>query len=648
MRQTLLIFLCVYLLLPLGGLLAQSNSRIERLENLLKLSQMDTSKVRYLNLLYVEYEADNPLKAKKYAEQALSLAQQNNYTTGIMISAGNVGAVYHKQGAYPKALEYFELSLNIKRNLNNPKLLTEAYNQIANTLVLQGNINQAIDYYTQALKINEEFKDSKGIATNYTNLGGAYYKRKEYDTSIKFHVKAIELSDSLNNKTLIAYNFERLGETYFRIQEYDNALRCYQQLLQIGKSESNRNYRKTAYQGLSQIFAEQDDYRKAYENYQKYMDEKESIFKELQNEALKNISNTQTELNNVTEIKDLQQEKFLAQEETLSQRTWFFSIIIVLILTLTLILYFNNRRNHRANLKLLEQQKVIEEKNKALEGQQLKISEQNTSIQRKNQTLETTFQEIERKNKDITASINYAKRIQESMLSRDKNFIDVLPEYFVFYRPRDIVSGDFYWFAYRENKTFVAAVDCTGHGVPGAIMSMLGDSYLNQIINLQGITKPDLILAELHKSIQIALNQENNNNQDGMDVALCVIDRENKVLEYSGASRELFIIQEDEYRAVESTKLPIGGFQKDRPREFETLTFNLNKPTWVYIYSDGFQDQFGGPRGRKFAKSRLHKTLYSIYKHPMNKQKELLERTLEDWMGQNRQMDDIMIVGLKL
>jgi serine phosphatase RsbU (regulator of sigma subunit) len=133
-----------------------------------------------------------------------------------------------------------------------------------------------------------------------------------------------------------------------------------------------------------------------------------------------------------------------------------------------------------------------------------------------------------------------------------------------------------------------------------------------------------------------------------MDVALCVIDRENKVLEYSGASRELFIIQEDEYRAVESTKLPIGGFQKDRPREFETLTFNLNKPTWVYIYSDGFQDQFGGPRGRKFAKSRLHKTLYSIYKHPMNKQKELLERTLEDWMGQNRQMDDIMIVGLKL
>ncbi len=649
MKQILLIGLFVICMFsPLNWLLAQNSNRIERLENLLKLSQMDTSKIRYLNLLFDEYQAQAPLKAKKYAEEALELAQKNNYQLGIITSADNIGKIYHQQGAYLKAAEYFELGLAVKKTRNDDKLLAEGYNQLATTLVLQGDISQALGHYEEAVKIYSAGKNLKGIATTFTNLGSAYYKNKEYDTSINYHRRAMQLADSLSNKILLAYNFERLGETYFRIQEYDNALRAYRQLLQIGKSENDRNFRKSAYQGLSQIFAEQEDYRKAYENYQKYMEEKESIFKELQNETLKNFSSTQDELKNVKKIQELQQEKFKLQEETLQQRTIFFLIFTALILGLTLILYRNNRRNRLANLKLLEQQKVIEDKSQALEAQQLKIGEQNLSIQRKNKTLETTFQEIERKNKDITSSINYAKRIQESMLSRDKNFADVLPEYFVFYRPRDIVSGDFYWFAHRDNKVFVAAVDCTGHGVPGAIMSMLGDSYLNQIINLQGITKPDQVLAELHKNIQIALNQENNSNQDGMDVALCVIDQEKKILEYAGASRELFIVQDDEYKAVESTKLPIGGFQKDRAREFETQTFDISKPTWIYIYSDGYQDQFGGPKGRKFAKNRLYKTLYSLYKHPINKQKEILAQTLVEWMGQNRQMDDILIVGLKL
>ncbi len=649
MKQILLISLVtVCMFLPLNRLLAQNSTRIERLENLLKLSQMDTSKIRYLNLLFDEYQEQAPLKAKKYAEDALELAQKNNYQLGVMISADNVGKIYHQQGAYLKAAEYFKMGLAVKKTRNDTDYLAEGYNQLGTTLVLQGDINQALSYYEEAVKIYRTSKNLKGIATTFTNLGGAYYKRKEYDTSIKYHSEAIQLADSISNKNLLAYNFERLGETYFRIQEYDNALRAYRQLLQIGKSENNRNFRKSAYQGLSQIFAKQEDYRKAYENYQKYMEEKESIFKELQNKTRQDISSTQDKLKNVEKIQELQQEKINLQEETLKQRTIFFLIFTALILGLTLVLYRNNRRNRLANLKLLEQQKVIEEKNQALEAQQLKIGEQNISIQRKNKTLETTFQEIERKNKDITASINYAKRIQESMLSRDKNFAHILPEYFVFYRPRDIVSGDFYWFAHHGSKVFVAAVDCTGHGVPGAIMSMLGDSYLNQIINLQGFTKPDQILAELHKNIQIALNQENNSNQDGMDIALCVIDKEKKILEYAGASRELFIVQDDEYKAVESTKLPIGGFQKDRAREFETQTFDISKPTWIYIYSDGYQDQFGGPKGRKFAKNRLYKTLYSLYKHPINRQKEILEQTLVEWMGQNRQMDDILIVGLKL
>lgn len=623
---------------------AQTSSKADRLESLLRLSKVDTNQVKILNALYDEYVTANPLKAKEYADKALSISEANQYPEGIVISAENIGKIYHSQGAYNEALKFFLKALSFRQNQTDKSGVALSYNQLGNTLVQMDKYDQAINYYRQSITLNQEINDLKGLAVSLTNLGGALYKKGEYDQSIRFHREALALADSLKDRGIITINLTRLAETYFRMNKNRDALSQYKQLLEMGKVDDNTELKLKAYQGISRIFAEEGDYKNAYENYQHYVKEKENDFINDQIIKNKNIEDIQQKLDEKEELERLQSDK-LRQQKIIN---YTIGAAVVFLLLIILILYRNNIQKQKINLLLERKRKEIELKNKKLEEQTKKIELQNESINRKNETLEATFKEIERKNKDITASINYAKRIQESMLPRAAKITEALPEHFILFKPRDIVSGDFYWFARHNNKIILAAVDCTGHGVPGAIMSMLGDSYLNQIINNQSITEPDYILTELHKSIGIALNQEETNNQDGMDIALCVIDREQKIMEFAGASRSLMIIQDGIYEDVHSSKLPIGGFQKDRPRIFTKHTFDISKSTWFYIFSDGFQDQFGGPKGRKFAKSRLFKSIYENYQKPLSEQKEILNRTLMDWMGKNRQMDDIMVIGVKL
>ena len=623
---------------------AQTSSKADRLENLLRLSRVDTSRVTILNALFKEYALDKPFRAKKYAEQALDISEKNKYEEGIAISAENIGKFYHSQGEYQDAYKYFFQALSSKQKQGDQTGIALCNNQIGNTLIRMDRFDEAIQYYNQSVIINRRIDDFKGLTISLTNLGGAYYEKEYYDRSIDYHRQALNLADSLGDRGIIAINLTRLAETYFRMDENRDALSAYRQLLVMGQKDGDMEHILKAYQGISKIFAEEGDYKKAYENYQYYIKEKENEFlddkiayQRIEDQIRKKLEEETEDKNNANE--KLNQQRII--NYAIGAATVFLLVIIV-------ILFRNNVQKQKINRVLERKRNEIELKNNKLEEQTKKIEAQNESINRKNATLEATFKEIERKNKDITASINYAKRIQESMLPRTTKITQALPEHFILFRPRDIVSGDFYWFAKRDHKLILAAVDCTGHGVPGAIMSMLGDSYLNQIINTQGVTEPDIILTELHKSIGIALNQQETNNQDGMDIALCVIDHEERTLEFAGASRSLMIIQDGIYEDVHSSKLPIGGFQKDRPRIFAKHTFDISKPTWFYIFSDGFQDQFGGPKGRKFAKSRLFKSIYENYQKPLSEQKEILNRILVDWMGKNRQMDDILVIGVKL
>jgi serine phosphatase RsbU (regulator of sigma subunit) len=289
---------------------------------------------------------------------------------------------------------------------------------------------------------------------------------------------------------------------------------------------------------------------------------------------------------------------------------------------------------------LRENERVLEEK--VLERTE-EVVRQKEEIEMKNYELEVLF-------KHVTDSIKYAKRIQEAILPPESLINRVLPNSFVLYRPKDIVSGDFYWIDEKGGKTMVGAIDCTGHGVPGAFMSIVGYNILKQVIDSNKVTSPAFILDQLNEGVSETLHHghEASHAKDGMDVAFCTIDFSKRELEYAGAYNPLYIVRAGELIQIKGDKFPVGLFLGEEKKKFANHKVQLQIGDCVYIFSDGYADQFGGPKGKKFMISHFRNLLLQLSKHPIDLQKQILSKTLQDWCGNLDQVDDILVIGLKI
>lgn len=258
---------------------------------------------------------------------------------------------------------------------------------------------------------------------------------------------------------------------------------------------------------------------------------------------------------------------------------------------------------------------------------------------------------IERKNKDILDSINYAKHIQDAIFPPRELVKKILPQSFILLKPKDIISGDFYWIEKFNHKTFIAAADCTGHGVPGALLSIIGYNLLSKSINEHGHTKPNKILNELSNGISKTLRQSVGKYgvTDSMDIALCVIDRVNNVLEYAGAYNSIYLIRKKELKEIRADRFPIGLFRGEKSKRYTNHRIKLEKGDLIYLFSDGYPDQFGGPLGKKLKYNEFKRILLSIHHLPLSQQKNELDKTIEDWKWKKEeQTDDILIIGIKI
>jgi serine phosphatase RsbU (regulator of sigma subunit) len=332
-----------------------------------------------------------------------------------------------------------------------------------------------------------------------------------------------------------------------------------------------------------------------------------------------------------------------------------------------------------ANIRIAELYEQLEEaydklaKSEAIEAMNKELATLNEELNSTNEELTTAMETvktqnaiIENKRNNILASINYAKRIQDAVLPHNEAICKTLPENFIFFRPKDIVSGDFYWFTElnRKNNSWVGgfeedegkivfiAADCTGHGVPGAIMSMIGSNALHEIIHLHSVTSPDEILYQLQQRITSILKQEINDTNDGMDVTVCVIDRYSNTVEFAGARNGICYIQEgsdkNEVTYIRGDKVSIGERLKD-DLTFTKHIIPLTSKTTLYMYSDGYEDQFGGVNNKKFLSKNLKQLFYDIHPLPLYEQKQIVGATLEEWMGGvHPQTDDIMIIGIRI
>jgi serine phosphatase RsbU (regulator of sigma subunit) len=274
----------------------------------------------------------------------------------------------------------------------------------------------------------------------------------------------------------------------------------------------------------------------------------------------------------------------------------------------------------------------------------------NEALDRKNQEIEQQKKTVEEKNVEITSSIEYAKRIQDAIMPSMDEIHSTLPESFVYYRPKEIVSGDFYWYAKQGKISFIAAVDCTGHGVPGAFMSMIGNDHLNQIVNVEKRSRPDEILNRLHHEIQVTLKQKHGvtDNHDGMDIALCAIDHDKNRLYFASANRYLYMVRDNKLSEIKGDHFNLGGIMHEDVRHYNLHEVALKKGDVFYIFSDGISDQFGGEKSKKFGYKRLKELLTQLHPKPMEEHRSIFEKTILDWMGEDDQIDDFLLIGIRI
>ncbi|MCX6295201.1 MAG: triple tyrosine motif-containing protein [Bacteroidetes bacterium] len=331
-------------------------------------------------------------------------------------------------------------------------------------------------------------------------------------------------------------------------------------------------------------------------------------------------------------------------------KTWWFYSLIAFVAFGSIYLFIVVRTRNLQNAKIELEQEV------ELRTFQLRQEKEKVEIVNKEVTEQKAI--IEAKNHDITDSIKYAKNIQEALLPPLQNLHNELKEAFVLYLPKDIVSGDFYWFAKRNKKRFIASVDCTGHGVPGAFMSIIGNTLLNEIVSDKNVTQPAEILNELHAGVKTALKQSGdtgNERRDGMDIALCSLNEEGTILEYAGANRPLWIFRKNKnivesFEMIKSNKFPIGGLEMENEtkRTFTNHVIPVEEGDIIYIFSDGYADQFGGAKGKKFMVGNMQKLVADIYQKPINEQEQILLNNFLNWKGELEQIDDVLVIGFRI
>jgi len=592
--------------------------------------------ISYLNkIAFIYWNRGNPNKAIEYFLKTVPLNQKINNTENIKKIYSNIALIYADLEDIPNAKRYFKKSLEIRRKLNDRKDITSGLIDYAYALALNREHEEAIEYLSEAqdIALNQDYADLlpniyRQLSKNYNNLGNIK-KGQEYENKYKSYREYVQS--------------EKMKEEY-QDREEEN-------LAEIRKTKAEKQAQELEMKVKQLVFQEKQD------SISEVVQAKEdSLTKANLRDSLhqKQID----EQRNQMELQEAQLAEQKARQRV--QRLIIYSIAggLVLFLFLIVVMYRSNKAKQKANKELAQKNKEIEKKS----GQ-----------------LQEAFYKIEDQNIKITQSISYAQGIQKALFPPKDTLRDYIPESFILFQPVDLVSGDFYWFKeidsnidlyesqeehkiriqksdygnkdfinLKSNKFVVSAVDCTGHGVPGAFMSMIGYNQLDEITQ-NGVTRADRILRELHKGIRRQLKQEETNNRDGMDMSLCVINRYARTLQFAGAKNPLVYIQDGEAKVIKGDRVPIGGMQSEKERYFTERTIKVDKPTWFYIFSDGYTDQFGGPKDRKYLLKNLKNFLLEIHEKPMKEQEKLLTDNLTQWMGgRDKQIDDVILIGFKL
>ncbi|UKN00821.1 tetratricopeptide repeat protein [Paracrocinitomix mangrovi] len=700
------VLLSIICLVSFNFLFAQNNKQdqVKEFEQQLENTNSDTTKIRLLTQIGNHGKSFDIEKAQNATEKALMIAQSITDRFYISMALNTHSNILTYQGQYAEAMEYTERALDVlqadtvkleNNNKKTNKQLGKIYNQHGMVHDFNSEFPKAIKYYLKAQEIFKYIEDLDGLGVTYNNLGITYlytsnfedseecfknsydlyltmqdtttayqarmnlgivaYYKQDYEKAIQMYKESLEVMRRIGNLRSAGHCITNIGETYAIIGEYDSALAYSAQGVQVDIELNDKEGLGTDYRMRGKIYSEMGQYDSAryyslegleiakeinrkvdiisalvrlteiekqdrkFEQALKYHEEylvyHDSLQKENNNKEIGKVE-AEHEFNKQLAIEKAENTQRLKTEEEKRKRQsviLYFSFGILAVISFFVYMLIKSLNQTKKQKELVQEAKI----------------------------------EIEQKNTELLDSIKYAQRIQEALL-RDDDQHAHLPQHFILFKPKDIVSGDFFWSYVNHNHWYIAVADCTGHGVPGAMLTMLGTAYLNEICAKEEDASPGFILDQLKAKITTELSQKGlqGESKDGMDISLIRIDLNTKKAIWAGANNPLYYIKSESIEEIKANKQPIG--YSDQVTAFDDHNIQFQEGDMVYLFSDGYADQFGGDKGKKFKYSNFKQLLINLHKESLDVQKQQLDDTIENWRGSIEQLDDICIIGIKI
>ena len=564
---------------------------------------------------------------------------------GIAQVLNDIGVIYHNQDDFDEALKYYNKSVMIRKEVQDKAGMAQSLNNIGVTYKNQGLYMKAFESYKSALAIQENISDKEGLAYTLNNIAAIYKdhgdpecsdntadcKQAGSEKALLFLHRALKIHEEIQYKAGIAHSKNSIASVLLKLGRYQEALTYGKESMKLSEELRYPDNIKRTSQTLSQLYAQTGDYKNAYEMHVLYKQMADSINNENNRKlSIKKEFQYEYEKKAATDsLRTLEERKVFAARMK-QEKTQRMALYIGLSLTAIFsALMYNRFRITRKQKRIIEHQK--------------------SEVEQKKVEVEKQKNIIEEKNKDITDSINYAKRIQQAKLPQLEEIYGSLPLSFVLYKPKDIVSGDFYFFRNSNNKIYIASADCTGHGVPGALMSMVASEQLNDALRQH--RDPSEILRTVNGGIKASLRQsgDESSTRDGMDIALCAISAETRHVTYAGANRPIWIIRNGraEIEEIKATKKAIGGLTSE-DQHFDAHDIMLNEGDTFYLFTDGYADTFNGKTNKKLTTKQFKQLLIDIRHLTMPEQKQHLDDYIESWKSGTEQVDDILVIGVRL
>lgn len=579
----------------------------------------------------------------------------------------NVGNVYLDKGNYPLALDFYFQSLKVVEEMGDERAISNSMGNIGIIYGIQKNYDNSIKYFQKSLAIDSLSGDKNGVANNYSNIGNLYQQKHDYNSSLVYQLKSMALRKELNDRGGVTLSLISLGSLYYQYgidaeknvrnaevinDYYKKALTCYEKARVISKEIGDQNNEAAALTGVGKSKLKLGDIKEGIAHCENSLKISEEIHIDSEiRDVCDCLYEGYTKLKNPAKAL-IYFERYISLRDTLNSEERIREI------AQKQFEFDYNQKSTADSLKTMQQRAMI---NAELKHEQTRryylygglllvivfagfIYNRFKISQKQKQIIEKQKEVVEEKQKEILDSIQYAKKIQRTLLAHESFLNSELGDYFILYKPKDIVSGDFFWATRKENRFYFAVCDSTGHGVPGAFMSLLNASLLNEAIVEKNVVSPGEVFNYVRAKLIVNLSSEA--QKDGMDGTLICVNKENGEITYAAANNKPVLISEIGLTELSNDKMPIGVGEKKQ--DFNTYKLEYKKGDLLYLFTDGFADQFGGIKGKKFKQKQLESLLLEISTKSTSEKKEALNAAFENWRGMLDQVDDVTIAGIRL